>query len=83
MRNSHLTLQTVQNLFVKNLADESHVFMTGDNASVVHRYAAAFLTSVLQCKKSVIAGISRCDTVITVYSEDAAFLVQFFAEPVS
>ena len=50
--------------------------MSGYNSPVIYRNAAAFLTSVLQSQKSVIAGKCRCQAVISVNSEYAAFLMQ-------
>lgn len=82
MRDSHLSLEAVESLVVKDLADKSHILMSGDDTPVVDGYAAAFLTSVLQGKKSVIAGIGRCKAVVAVYAEDAALLVQLLGEEI-
>ena len=42
------------------------------------RDAAALLTSVLERKKSVVAGIGGIDGAVAEYSENAAFLMQPF-----
>ena len=51
-------------------------------AFVGNSYAAAFLTSVLKRKKSVIASICGADRSITENAENSAFLMKAFAETV-
>ena len=49
-----------------------------NNALVRHGNAAALLPSVLQGKKSVVAGIGRVEAAVAENAEDAALLVQAF-----
>ena len=44
----------IKYVFAENFADKAHIFVGCENAVIVYNDTAAFLTSVLKCKQTVI-----------------------------
>ena len=65
---------------MKNLADQSHILMVRNDAPVVYRDTAAFLTPVLQGQKAVISGIGRRHDIVSIQTENAALFMRLFGE---
>jgi hypothetical protein len=62
---------------VKYVHEETRVFAAGDYARIIYRYAAGFLTSVLECEKSGKSSRGGRDAapIATGYAENSAFFV--------
>ena len=78
MGTGHLAGQLIQDFLIESLADQAHAFGIRHNAAVVHHNAAAFLTSMLLGKQSIVRSIGHIDGAIRAAdAKYTAFLMRF------
>ena len=77
MADSNITMKLVQILRCKNFTDKSHVFIISDITILTDCDATAFLSAMLQRKKTVIYPIGDIFTLQIVSAKDAALLMKF------
>ena len=80
MSDDHLTMRkTPQCIFRKHFVHKSQVFARNEHAVIIDDHAAAFLASVLKCVKPVICYACNVRLFLSIYAEDAAFLMYVLA----
>ena len=77
MADADLALEFGNFGIVEYFIDEAHIFIGRDNSVVGYRHAAAFLTAMLECKKSVVHFFGKIQLIVAENPHDAAGFFDF------